>query len=80
MTPTQTQPAAGERTVVHNARLLDPSVGRDETGGILIEDGAIADIGTHVTADAAADAIDCSGRFKTSATKSKSPTAPASTG
>ncbi|MGI9415444.1 MAG: dihydroorotase [Hyphomicrobiales bacterium] len=66
MTPTLTQPAAGQRTVLHNARLLDPSAGRDELGGILVEDGAIADIGGHITADTAgaqAGAIDCGGKL-----------------
>ena len=31
-----------------NARLVDPSDGRDELGGLLIEDGKIADIGPHL--------------------------------
>lgn len=66
MTPTLTQPAAGQRMVLHNARLLDPSAGRDETGGILIEDGAIADIGAHITGDPGggqAHVIDCGGKL-----------------
>lgn len=36
--------------LLHNARLVDPSNGRDEMGGILIENGFITDIGTHLTA------------------------------
>ena len=35
-----------------NARLLDPATRRDETGGLLVEDGRIADLGPQLTADA----------------------------
>jgi len=35
----------------HNVRLVDPATGRDETGGLLIERGRIADVGPNVTAD-----------------------------
>ena len=35
-------------TVLINARLIDPDSGRDEPGGVLIEDGKIVDLGTAV--------------------------------
>lgn len=35
--------------LLHNARLIDPSNGRDEMGCILIENGIITDIGQHLT-------------------------------
>ena len=63
MTPTHTQPAQGQKTVLYNGRLVDPSTGRDETGGIVIEDGVIQDIGPHVGADGVGSAIDCAGRL-----------------
>ncbi len=63
MTPTHTQPVDGQRRVLYNARLIDASDGRDEIGGVLIEDGVIREVGPTVTADAAnANGIDCSGR------------------
>ena len=39
------------RTVIHNARLLDPATGRDETGGLIFENGVITDIGPHIGPD-----------------------------
>jgi dihydroorotase len=53
----------GRRTALLYARLIDPSTGLDETGGVLIEDGKILDIGTSVTAGSIGDAqvIDCGG-------------------
>ena len=33
-----------------NARLVDPSTGRDEPGGLRIEEGQIADVGPHLVA------------------------------
>jgi dihydroorotase len=38
--------------VLYNARLLDPATQRDELGGIRVENGRIADIGSHITATA----------------------------
>ena len=32
-----------------NARLVDPAGNRDETGGVLVEDGMIRDLGPQVT-------------------------------
>jgi dihydroorotase len=37
------------RTVIINARLVDPATKRDENGGAVIADGVIADIGPKVT-------------------------------
>jgi dihydroorotase len=51
------------RTALYNARLLDPASGRDETGGILIENGVIADIGASVSKATVADVkIDAKGK------------------
>ena len=53
----------GRRTALLYARLIDPSTGLDETGGVLIEDGKIVDLGPGVTAGSVGDAqvIDCGG-------------------
>lgn len=37
------------KTTLTNARLLDPETGRDERGGLIIEDGLITDIGPHLS-------------------------------
>jgi dihydroorotase len=37
-----------ERTIIFNARLVDPATGRDETGGIVFENGVIRDVGPHI--------------------------------
>lgn len=65
MTPTLTQPVEGQRTVLFNARLVDPSTGRDETGGLVVEDGLIQEIGPQVTQQTAGGgaSIDCRGRL-----------------
>ena len=44
-----------------NARLLDPDTGRDEAGGLLIENGLIADLGPHLRRNApkGARVIEC---------------------
>ncbi len=55
----------GPRRLV-NARLFCPKTGRDETGGLLIEDGVIADIGPHVRlgeAAAGVETVDCAGHL-----------------
>ncbi len=52
------------RTALVNARLLDPASGLDAPGGLLVEDGAIADFGPGLFADGApggAGTIDCQG-------------------
>jgi dihydroorotase len=38
-----------ERTIIFNARLVDPATGRDEIGGIVFENGVILDVGPQVT-------------------------------
>ncbi|MDX2289752.1 MAG: dihydroorotase [Hyphomicrobiaceae bacterium] len=47
-----------------NARLLDPDSGRDEMGGLVVEDGLIADLGVHLRRNApnGAAVVDCQGR------------------
>ena len=54
-------------TILVNARLFCPLTGRNETGGLRIERGVIADVGPHLTADAqsSADAeiIDCDSKL-----------------
>ena len=44
-----------------NARLIDPESGRDELGGLLVQDGLIADLGPHLRRNApeGAAVIDC---------------------
>ena len=39
-------------TVFINARLIDPATGMDEPGGLLVEDGQIADFGPHLRRNA----------------------------
>lgn len=48
------------RTVITNARLLDPASGRDEIGTLVIEDGVIADVGSKAK-QTGADIIDAEG-------------------
>lgn len=58
-----TNMAKASSTVFLNARLIDPETGRDEPGGLLVKDGMIADIGTHLRRNApeGAEVIDCKG-------------------
>ena len=53
------------KTVLFNARLMDPATGRDETGGVCIENGVITDIGPHITGPFSEDveAFDCSAKI-----------------
>jgi dihydroorotase len=55
--------AAQEATAFLNARLIDPASGRDEPGGLLVRDGAIADLGGHLRRNAPerTRVIDCRG-------------------
>jgi dihydroorotase len=39
------------RTIIHNARLIDPASGRDEIGGLIFVDGVITDVGAHIGPD-----------------------------
>jgi dihydroorotase len=59
------EPAAGSNggTVFINARLIDPGSNRDEPGGLLVRDGLIADLGSHLRRNApeGAHVIDCKG-------------------
>jgi dihydroorotase len=47
--------------LLSNARLVDPSLGREERGGVLVADGLILDVGPRVTGAADAEVIDCRG-------------------
>ena len=56
---------SGRRVAYLNVRLLDPASGLDAPGGLLTEDGLIADLGAELTGAALADDIetlDCGGR------------------
>ena len=49
-----------------NARLLDPATGQETTGGVLLKDGLIADLGATVTRASVGSeiaTIDCQGRI-----------------
>lgn len=51
------------RTVIYNARVIDPASGLDEKGGVLIENGVIADIGAGIAKTMAGDVkIDAKGK------------------
>jgi dihydroorotase len=51
------------RTVIYNARVIDPASGLDEKGGVLIENGVIADIGAGIAKTTAGDVkIDAKGK------------------
>jgi len=56
---------APEPTAFLNARLVDPASGRDEPGGLLVEDGLIADLGAHLRRNApeGARVVDCRGHL-----------------
>lgn len=60
-TPRPAEPTSRRRTVFINARLVDPASGRDEPGGLLVEDGVIADLGAHLRRNApdGAEVVDC---------------------
>jgi dihydroorotase len=48
-------------TLFVNARLICPKSGRDELGSLLVDGGAIAEIGTDVPPAGRADVVDCRG-------------------
>lgn len=54
-----------EPTVLINARVIDPASGRDEPGGVLVEDGKIAEIGSQLRRNAPSGykVIDCQGNI-----------------
>jgi dihydroorotase len=45
-----------------NARLIDPASGREERGGVLVQDGIIQDVGSHVAVATDAQVVDCGGQ------------------
>lgn len=61
--PIEKPKSIGTATVFINARLIDPASNRDEPGGLLVKDGLIADLGTHLRRNApeGANVIDCKG-------------------
>src|SRR6202165_3079190 len=50
-------------TAFLNARLVDPASGKDDPGGLLVKDGAIADLGSHLRRNAPerTKVVDCKG-------------------
>ena len=52
-----------EATAFLNARLIDPASGKDQPGGLLVEDGVIADFGDHLRRNAPEKTrvVDCKG-------------------
>jgi dihydroorotase len=52
-----------EATVFLNARLIDPATRKDEPGGLLVRDGVIADLGSHLRRNAPdrSKVVDCRG-------------------
>ena len=59
----KTETAPNEATAFLNARLIDPASGKDEPGGLLVQDGLIADLGSHLRRNApdGTRVIDCKG-------------------
>src|SRR5690606_11511031 len=52
------------RTAFINARLIDPASGYDQMGGLLVENGVIADLGPTLFNDGlpdGAEVVDCNG-------------------
>jgi dihydroorotase len=56
MTPAELKP-----TLFTNARLVCPASGMDEIGSLLVDEGAIAEIGARVPPSARVDVVDCRG-------------------
>ena len=56
--------AAQNATAYINARLVDPASGRDEPGGLVTENGHIADLGAHLYRNApdGIEIVDCGGQ------------------
>jgi dihydroorotase len=48
--------------LLNNARLVDPASGREERGGVLVQDGVITDVGSHVAVATDAEVLDCGGQ------------------
>ena len=57
------------KTVYRNARVMDPATGLDATGGLLVENGKIADVGAGLFMNgdvpAGAEVVDCEGHLLT---------------
>jgi dihydroorotase len=53
------------RLCIRSGRIIDPANHRDETGGVLIEDGIIAAVGPEADAPDACETIDASGLWVT---------------
>ena len=51
-----------DRFVIFNARLIDPASGRDETGGVVVENGQILETGAHVRPPASPSPADLDAR------------------
>jgi dihydroorotase len=58
-------PATGQPIAFINARLLDPASGRDEPGGLVVAEGRIADLGSHLrrNAPSGAKVVDAGGHL-----------------
>jgi dihydroorotase len=56
-------PATEEATAFLNARLIDPASGKDEPGGLVVKNGVIADLGSHLRRNAPerTKVVDCKG-------------------
>jgi len=65
MTAAKTRREEVEPTALVNARLFCPASGRDETGGLFVDDGVIADLGPHIDATPrpGVTVIDCEGHL-----------------
>ncbi len=63
--PMEQEQSPSRPVVLINARLVDPASGRDESGGLLIEEGRIADLGPHLRRNApdGAEVVDCDGHM-----------------
>lgn len=55
------KPSEPNPTLFVNARLVCPKTGRDETGSLLVDGGAIAELGPNVPPARRADVVDCKG-------------------
>jgi dihydroorotase len=55
------KPSEPRPTLFVNARLVCPKTGRDETGSLLADGGAIAELGPNVPPASRADVVDCDG-------------------
>ncbi len=54
--------ASDRPLLLTHARLIDPATGREERGGVLVRDGVIQDVGSHVAVATDAEVVDCGGQ------------------